>query len=309
MILYSVYDRYIRVPASSQMSDNIFTIFGDRALAGFEVLMREGQPLQLWLETLMMRSLGVPQVRGVEVVTTPEGKQINRISVAGRMGSGTVDYDPETRMIVSARSAMYPISGVEGFEWSMVLTTEIQMLEKLPSPITFDPGRRLAVETRRDLDPVARNILKIGQQAPLLRLPQLDGPIVDLAQLKGEVVVLDFWASHSDACIRSLKFFDELDRGRSSIKTPFKMFAVNVMEKAFDDAARIELVSGIWQREKYKFPSLIAAGDSITKGWGIVSIPLLVVIDKEGKVAYAQYGLLPDTKVKIEQVLKKLGSG
>ena len=307
MILYSVYDRYIRVPASPQISDNIFTIFGDRALAGFEILMREGQPLKVWLETLMMRSIGVPLVAGVDVITTPEGKNISRIQVLGRMGAGSVDYDPETKMIVSARSTMFPISGVEGFEWSMVVTTDIKMLDKLPEPITFDPGRRLAVENRRDLDPVARNILKVGQPAPPLRLPQLDGPIVDLSQLKGEVVVLDFWASHSDACMRSLKFMDELYRQRDSMKTPFKMFAVNVAEKAFDAAEQIERVSGIWLKEKYKFPSLIASGDSVTKSWGIVSIPLLVVIDREGRVAYEQYGLLPDTKTRVEEALKKVG--
>ena len=305
MILYSVYDRYIRVPASSQISDNIFTIFGDRALAGFEILMREGQPLKLWLETLMMRSLGVPLVTGVEVITTPEGNTLNRIQVVGRMGSGSVDYDSETSMIVSARSEMFPISGVEGFEWSMVVTTDVKMLDKLPEPITFDPGRRLAVETRRDLDPVARNMLKLGQQSPPLRLPQLDGPVIDLSQLKGELVVLDFWSSQSDACIRSLKIFDELYQSRDSIKTPFKMFAVNVMERAVDEAEVVERVSGIWTKEKYRFPTLIASGDSVTKNWGIVSIPLFVVIDREGKVAYAQYGIHPDSQIKIEEALKK----
>ena len=305
IVLFSVHDRFIRVPRSMQPSDNILTLFNERSLAGYEMLMREGQPPEVWLEPLMMRSVGKPKVTGLESVTTEDGTQLQRILVAGHLGSGSIDFDPEKKIIVAARSKMYPLTGAEDFSWEMTLEPKMAFLEKLPEPITFDPGRRIPVTTRSALDPVARNRLAVGDPAPVLRLPLLDGTILDLAEMRGKMVVLDFWATWCGPCKRSLPEFNQLyiEQGRNEKNV--LVYAVDVMERASKMEERLEIVSTFWREQKYEVPTMVAPNDAVTKAWGISSIPYTVVIGPDGRIMEILVGYSPNSKARIDSALKK----
>jgi len=56
--------------------------------------------------------------------------------------------------------------------------------------------------------------LKLGERLALPDLPLLDGKLVTAADMRGNVVVLEYWASWCPFCRKQLPYFDKLYRAR-----------------------------------------------------------------------------------------------
>jgi peroxiredoxin len=57
--------------------------------------------------------------------------------------------------------------------------------------------------------------LKVGESAPSFTLPQRGGGSVDLASLRGHVVVVNFWATWCAPCVAEMPSLDRLHRALS----------------------------------------------------------------------------------------------
>lgn len=136
------------------------------------------------------------------------------------------------------------------------------------------------------------NAALVGEPAPNFQLKTLDGKTVSLAELKGQVVVLDFWASWCPPCIESLphlgKFYQETrDDG-------VKVFAVNLGE----DKAKIE---AFLKSKRVAVPVLLDAQGEVARKYNVVSIPQTVVIGKDGTVKNVFIGLGENSFEQIRQ--------
>ena len=308
VINYDIYDRYLRVQLSGTVSDEFDSTYRDRFMAGFEVLMREGEPLPIWLEALMMRSIGSPSISGLEELVDDKGRTINRISVHGGMGTGFIDYEPETKKIVHASSRMYPLEGVEGFDWTMNLNINSTYLPELPEPIVFDPGKRLGVSSLKEVNPVTRNELVVGKPVPFLTAKTLEGSDVTLSDLKGKIVVLDFWATWCAPCKRGLPKLNEIYSEAGANKDDVVVYAVSIMESPAKAEDKIEKVNEYWKKQDFSVPTLVCTDDEIPKKWGITSIPKIVIIDREGNVVESINGYHEDLKKRIQSKIKSMES-
>jgi cytochrome c biogenesis protein CcmG/thiol:disulfide interchange protein DsbE len=140
-----------------------------------------------------------------------------------------------------------------------------------------------------------------GKPAPAFTLQDLNGNSVSLADFRGKVVILDFWATWCPPCIKEIPDFIELykkyeDKG-------FAMVGISL------DQAGISVVKSFAQKFQINYPILMADGKVDKAYGGITSIPTTFVIDSAGNIRQKYIGyrdkdvfendikaLLPDTQ-------------
>jgi thiol-disulfide isomerase/thioredoxin len=128
---------------------------------------------------------------------------------------------------------------------------------------------------------------KINIPAQLWELPDKDGNIVKLADLKGSIVVLDFWATWCGPCKMAMPVIDEWMK----IEMPagVKVFSINVWER--DPSLALPFM----QENGYGMTLLYGTND-LSQKYGFDGIPYLCVIDKEGNIRFEEKGFAPELK-------------
>ncbi|MEL6276437.1 MAG: TlpA disulfide reductase family protein, partial [Bacteroidota bacterium] len=159
--------------------------------------------------------------------------------------------------------------------------------------------------------------VKVGEPAPNISLPSPDGKNYSLADLKGKVVLLDFWASWCGPCRREnpnvVKVYDKykkdgftiysvsldgLDPRRTANLSPEQVAQGNEQQKKrWVDAIKKDGLS--WP---YHVSELKKWSGEASASYGVTGIPKTFLIDREGKIAAV--GLRGAAQ--IEQALQKV---
>lgn len=122
-----------------------------------------------------------------------------------------------------------------------------------------------------------------ARAAPALELPDLDGDIHHLADWRGQVILLNFWASWCQPCMEEMPGIQRLIgqmQGRG-----FLVVGVNVAE-ASRRASRIVEQLGLG------FPILLDAEGETFHAWGGKVLPTSALIDRQGRLRYLGLGPL-----------------
>src|SRR5262245_59375675 len=127
----------------------------------------------------------------------------------------------------------------------------------------------------------------IGSAAPDWRLKTVDGETVALAELRGKVVVLDFWANWCGPCRKLEPLFDQLEREYQS--KPVKFFTLSIWsDQDFNPQAYL--------KERKTASSFLIGDDAVANNYGIWGVPTYCVIDQSGKVSYVHVLLTVDSE-------------
>jgi len=131
-------------------------------------------------------------------------------------------------------------------------------------------------------------LVKVGQPAPPLTISHwLDGKPRTLADLKGQVVVLDFWGLWCGPCRASIPKLKAIQAQFPD--RPVTFIAIHNAEKDPKDlAARI---AEFQQKNEWRFIAAIDSGrmieDSVTSAaYGMKGFPTTVIIGADGKIVY-----------------------
>lgn len=136
------------------------------------------------------------------------------------------------------------------------------------------------VKTITGLEPKNDGLLATGTKAPDWSLPSSKGKQISLKELKGKVVLLDFWGTW---CIPCLKAMPDIQAIHEKFKgQPVEIIGVSVETESKTDPL------GYVKRKGYTY-TIVTDGHKITSDYKVVQFPTVYVIDKKGNIIHAEH--------------------
>ena len=120
--------------------------------------------------------------------------------------------------------------------------------------------------------------------APDFTLPARGGKPVSLAALRGQVVMINFWASWCGPCRQEFPILDQIHRKYGPLG--FTMLGVNV-EPETGDAERF------LEQTPVGFPILFDRTNIVTKQYGVSGMPTTILVDRRGRVRWLHRAYKP----------------
>ena len=133
--------------------------------------------------------------------------------------------------------------------------------------------------------------------ARAIELQDLNGKLHRLSDYRGQVVLVNFWATWCAPCREEMPSIEQL---RVALKDrPFAVLAVNVGESA-------RVAGGFADRMPLGFPLLLDRDATVTKAWGARVLPASYVIGTDGSLRYTYLGALDWASAPVRTTIENL---
>ena len=136
-----------------------------------------------------------------------------------------------------------------------------------------------------------------GQDAPDFKVVTTSGQQVSLENYRGYVLVLDFFATWCVPCKLSIPHLVEMNR-------KYGKQGLQVLGQSLDENGERAVKSFVAERH-INYPVALAP-EKVQTDYGIISVPVMFVIDKKGKVAEVYRGFSDEIGRSMENLVKKL---
>jgi len=143
----------------------------------------------------------------------------------------------------------------------------------------------LAPAVSRAADKAADVVLRpwpAGQATPALKLVDLDGQAWDLAQLRGKVVVVNFWAGWCGPCVQELPVLGALSQ-RSAWHGKVAVVGVNYKES-------LDAIKAFTAERAIAYPVLRDRSGEMFKTWTAGVMPATILVDRQGRARWRSAG-------------------
>lgn len=145
------------------------------------------------------------------------------------------------------------------------------------------------------LEPASQAI-RAGALAPDFTLPGLGGEDVRLSDYRGQVVLVNFWATWCGPCRAEMPEIEQVYRAYQD--AGFVAIGVNQLEPESEVRAFVDSYQLTWVF------ALDQTGE-VSQRWDVFGIPQSYLIDREGKIVESWLGVL--SRQELEQELQRLG--
>lgn len=133
--------------------------------------------------------------------------------------------------------------------------------------------------------------------APDFSLQAMDGGRVGLADLKGDVVMVNFWATWCGPCRQEMPHLEALYQRYSGLG--FTLLGVNVEE---DSSGADEFLA----ETPVSFPILFDPENEVSELYDVVAMPSTVLIDRQGNMRFIHHGYQPGYENEYQSQIRAL---
>jgi peroxiredoxin len=126
-------------------------------------------------------------------------------------------------------------------------------------------------------------VAEVGQSAPGFTLSDSRGIPVRLADCKGRAVLLNFWSTSCGACRIEIPWLIEF-------RNKYKTSELMIIGVALDEDGW-KSVKPFLKAKNINYPVVIGT-DDLSDRYRVDAIPLTVLIDRQGKIAFSHVGLV-----------------
>ena len=133
--------------------------------------------------------------------------------------------------------------------------------------------------------------------APDFTLPGKDTGNIRLSELRGRVVMLNFWASWCGPCRQEMPLLDALHKRYEPLG--FTLLGINVEE---DTAAARRYLNDV----PVGFPILFDSRNEVTRAYDVQAMPSTVLVDRDGRMRFLHRGYKPGDEAQYSKMVRQL---
>ena len=140
----------------------------------------------------------------------------------------------------------------------------------------------------------------LGEVAPDFTLRDMDNKSVSLSSLKGNVVLINFWATWCGPCQVEMPHLQKM-------YTELGPKGFTVLSVSADDARTASLVKPLIKKNGYTFPVLLDKETTVVAQYNPAkTLPYSVLLDRDGKIAQVHQGYNPGDEVGLKKEIEAL---
>lgn len=136
-----------------------------------------------------------------------------------------------------------------------------------------------------------------GQAAPDFALKSSTGENLRLSEYRGNVVMINFWATWCGPCRQEMPLLDELYARYERVG--FSLLGVNIDD---DSRRAMQMIEDLG----ISFPVLFDARKEVSKLYEVEAMPVTVLVDREGYIRYVHHGYKPGYEDKYLDQIRSL---